>query len=320
MQYVRPWARRFGALVIATTAIFALGGAHVASAAPPFHGITLQKTCVDPVHIGDPYECAYRITNADDNNESITVSSVKDQVHAASGNVDSGELIGTLTWTASGGASCTPPGPTTTCTLPTKGATVESSLNSFYTVQAADFGLPDHALNDDVAIIWAEPVCVNGGCPVGPKTSTTGASATVIPFTPSVETLLSNPGPVASGTMITDQATLTGASPDAGGTVDYAVYSDNTCTTLVQALGTKTVTNGLVGPSDPWTAVAGNFWFQATYSGDPATGNVGPVSSDCTTEPITVESPGVSIVKKTNGADANDPNGADVPNIKPGTR
>src|SRR4029079_11167424 len=103
MQIARPWMRRAGALIIATTAIFALGGANIASAAvpPPFHGITLQKTCVDPVHIGDPYECAYQITNADDNSESITVTSVRDQVHAASGNVNSGELIGSLTWTVS---------------------------------------------------------------------------------------------------------------------------------------------------------------------------------------------------------------------------
>ena len=292
MQNVRPWMKRLGALVVATTAIFALGGANIASAQvvpPPFHGITLLKTCVDPVQIGDPYECAYRITNSDDNSESITVSSVKDQVHAASGNINSGELIGSLTWTGSGGATCTPPGPTTTCTLPTKGATIQSDLNSFYTVQAADFLIDPvgHLLDDDVSIVWQEPVCVNGGCPVGPKTSSTGASATILQFTPSVETLLSPQGPVAIGTPVQDQATIFNASPDAGGTVNYAVYSNNTCTTLVQDLGTKTVTNGVVGPSDVWTPLAaGNFWFQATYSGDAS--NAGPVKSVCTSEPITV--------------------------------
>jgi LPXTG-motif cell wall-anchored protein len=77
------------------------------------------------------------------------------------------------------------------------------------------------------------------------------------------------------------------------GTVSYAVYSNNTCTTLVQALGTKVVNNGLVGPSDLWTpAAAGNFWFQATYSGDGA--NLGPIKSGCETEPITVGSPPVT--------------------------
>ena len=148
----------------------------------------------------------------------------------------------------------------------------------------------------------------------GPVSSGCAAEPLVVsPNHPSVTTLLSNPGPVAPGTLITDQATLVGATANAGGTVSYAVYSNNTCTTLVQALGTKTVTNGAVGPSDAWTAVTGNFWFQATYSGD--ANNTGPVKSDCLTEPITVEQPGVSIVKRTNGADANDPNGADVPNI-----
>src|SRR6478672_3185887 len=106
MQHVRHWTRRLGALVVATTAIFALGGPNAAHAAPPFHGLTPQKTCVDPVHIGDPYECAYQFTNADENGESIKITSVKDQVHAASGNIDSGELINVLTWTGTNGGFC----------------------------------------------------------------------------------------------------------------------------------------------------------------------------------------------------------------------
>jgi hypothetical protein len=156
---------------------------------------------------------------------------------------------------------------------------------------------------------------VQGGCPVGGQSGTTGASTTVTPFTPTITTLLSATS-VDPGTSVRDSATLHNASADAGGTVSYAVYSDNTCTTLVQSLGTKNVTNGVVPDSDNWTAVSGDFWFQATYSGDAS--NLGPVSSVCTEEPIHVTSPGVSIVKKTNDADANDPNGADVPNIKPG--
>ena len=210
-------------------------------------------------------------------------------MHAASGNVDSGELIGSLTWTTSGGATCTPPSPTTTCTLPVKNSAITSNLFSFYTVQAADFNIDPitHALDDDVKIIWAEPVCVHGGCPVGNKTSSTGASATVLLFTPSVDTLLSPQGPVAIGTPVHDQATINNASPNAGGTVHYAVYSNNTCTTLVQDLGTFPVTNGAVGPSNDFIpSAAGNYWFQATYSGDPS--NVGPVSSACLSEPLTV--------------------------------
>jgi uncharacterized repeat protein (TIGR01451 family) len=48
--------------------------------------------------------------------------------------------------------------------------------------------------------------------------------------------------------------------------------------------------------SNSWTATpAGNYWFQASYSGDPS--DTGPVSSACTSEPLVVESPGISITK-----------------------
>jgi hypothetical protein len=176
----------------------------------------------------------------------------------------------------------------TSCTLPNKGDSITSDDFTFYTVTAADYNQnPQHILSDDISIAWSEPVCVNGGCPVGGQTGTTGASTTVLNFTPSVNTQLVPAGPVAIGASVHDTATLTNASADAGGTVSYAVYSDNACTQLVQALGTKTVTNGVVPNSDTWTpASAGNFWFQATYSGDAA--NQGPVSSACTSEPITV--------------------------------
>ena len=253
----------------------------------PFHGITLTKSCNNTTPVGQPLECAYQITNADDNSESITVSSLTDVVHAAGGNASSGNILASLTWTPAGGASCSGP----TCTLPTKGASVTSALHSFYTVQAADFTIDPvgHLLDDTVSVSWSEPVCVNGGCPVGPKTATTGASTTVTKATPSITTKLSATAIDIGGT-VTDQATLVGATANAGGTVSYAVYSDVTCETLVKSLGTRTVTNGSVGPSDVWTAdTEGNFWFQATYSGDG--GNVGPIKSGCETEPITVGSP-----------------------------
>src|SRR6185503_18249933 len=110
----------------------------------------------------------------------------------------------------------------------------------------------------------------------GPVSSPcTSEPITVSPNQPSVNTQLVPPGPVNIGTPVHDTSTLTNATATAGGTVSYAVYSNNTCTTLVQALGTKTVTNGVVPDSDVWTATVGNFWFQATYSGD--ANNTGPV-------------------------------------------
>jgi hypothetical protein len=105
--------------------------------------------------------------------------------------------------------------------------------------------------------------------------------------TPSVTTLLSQSSPVAVGISVTDQATLNGASPTAGGTVSYAVYSDDNCTDLVASLGSETVTDATVGSSSSWTATpTGNYWFQATYSGDAS--DTGPVSSSCSSEPLVV--------------------------------
>jgi hypothetical protein len=123
---------------------------------------------------------------------------------------------------------------------------------------------------------------------VGPVSSACTSEPLVVKFEPAVTTQLTppGPGPVLAGTSVTDQATLTGASPTAGGTVAYAVFSNDTCTAQVASLGTKTVTDGSVGPSNAWIAVGGLYWFQATYSGDAS--DVGPVSSSCTSEPLTV--------------------------------
>jgi hypothetical protein len=125
----------------------------------------------------------------------------------------------------------------------------------------------------------------------------------IIPFntcvTPSITTQLklsdgSNAsGDIPVGTAIHDTATLHGATADAGGTVTYKVFDNNSCTTNANTVnaGTKTVTNASVPDSDPITFnTAGNFWWQATYSGDIALGgrNIGPTSSLCTSEPVTI--------------------------------
>jgi uncharacterized repeat protein (TIGR01451 family) len=135
-----------------------------------------------------------------------------------------------------------------------------------------------------------------GTPPSGPDvTATATATVTVNPYTPSVATAVNPSGAVLVGTSVADQATLNGAGPTAGGTVSYAIYSDSDCSTLVKSLGTADVTDGTVGPSARWTPAAGDYWFQATYSGDDS--DTGPVSSTCGSEPVTVEAPGVTLVK-----------------------
>src|SRR4029453_342136 len=65
----------------------------------------------------------------------------------------------------------------------------------------------------------------------GPVSSACQSETLVVaPNTPSIAPTLSA-DPVSIGGTVTDSATLTGATADAGGTVTYKVYSDNTCTT-----------------------------------------------------------------------------------------
>ena len=85
---------------------------------------------------------------------------------------------------------------------------------------------------------------------------------------PSIATTLSaTTGSI--GASVHDSATLTGATSDAGGTVTYTIYDNNTCTTGARDAGTKTVVNGIVPDSNSLTFnSAGIFYWQAVYSGD----------------------------------------------------
>jgi hypothetical protein len=102
---------------------------------------------------------------------------------------------------------------------------------------------------------------------------------------PSIATTLSAETITVGGT-VHDSATLTGATADAGGTVTYTVYTNNTCTENAQAAGTKTVTNGVVPDSDAVTFnTAGDYYWQAVYSGD---ANNNSATSVCTSEHLVV--------------------------------
>ena len=101
--------------------------------------------------------------------------------------------------------------------------------------------------------------------------------------------------PITVGASIHDSSSLTGATADAGGTVGYAIYTNNTCTTLAtiaadgisgQPTGGAVTAGAPANSSSVTFNKTGSFWWQATYSGD--TNNVGPVKSPCTEEPLTV--------------------------------
>jgi hypothetical protein len=102
---------------------------------------------------------------------------------------------------------------------------------------------------------------------------------------PSIATTLSAENITVGGT-VHDSATLTGTTPNAGGTVTYTVYTNDSCTEDPQDAGTKTVTNGVAPDSDPITFnSAGDYYWQAVYSGD--ANNTGATSL-CTSEHLVV--------------------------------
>jgi hypothetical protein len=119
----------------------------------------------------------------------------------------------------------------------------------------------------------------------GATSTCTSEILTVNKNSPTIATSLSSSSITVGGT-VHDSATLSGATSDAGGTVTYTVYSDNTCQTFVADGGTKTVTNGSVPNSDPVTFnSAGTFYWQAVYSGD---ANNNGASSACQSETLVV--------------------------------
>ena len=102
---------------------------------------------------------------------------------------------------------------------------------------------------------------------------------------PTITTLLSTSS-VAVGGSVNDTAALNGATPDAGGTVTYSVYSNNECTGTSRDAGTVTVTNGNVPPSSSLTfSTPGTVYWRAVYSGDAKNNGA---SSVCTSEQLVV--------------------------------
>jgi len=116
-------------------------------------------------------------------------------------------------------------------------------------------------------------------------TSACTSEQLIVRTNPSVTTTLSGTS-IAIGDSVHDSATLNGASSDAGGTVTYTVYSNNTCTQGAVSAGTVTVTNGVVPDSNAIQFNnAGTFYWQAVYSGDLK--NNGAVSA-CISEVLVV--------------------------------
>jgi len=170
-------------VLILIAIVAALGLAQSASAQcipeEEFHGISLVKLAQGQTPIGQPYLARYRITNSEDTaGDTLEVTSLSDTVFASGGNVVSGNILATLTWTYSGGAYWD--GINNKIILPAGGQAV-SNYHSFYTVVAGDFNLLNHKLNDQVTIGWKD-LCngCSNNCAGIPETATASGSTTII--------------------------------------------------------------------------------------------------------------------------------------------
>ena len=99
-------------------------------------------------------------------------------------------------------------------------------------------------------------------------------TSTVDKASPAISTVAVATDNALPGTSVKDTATVTGLSAEATGTVSFAIYSNNSCTTLVTTLGPVaigTVTGGTataVSPVYTGITAAGDYFFIASYSGD----------------------------------------------------
>ena len=306
--------------ILGIAVLFVLLGLGVggAQAQNGFHGIAFNKGCDSPTNIGDPYSCAYQLLNVvDTNNDTLRVTGLSDQVHAAGGDVNSGNILGSLQLVFSdpsvscvgGGGLGTLASPylgATSCLIP-KGSFIATSDFSFYTVVAADFGLPDHSLTDTATLSWAD-TCDHSSaptnCTTGAQTATAGSSSAISQLGSSTATDIHNAAhqvvtTVAAGSTVHDFVTVSGqpGSPNPTGKVTLNWFLNGTCTGAPAASKDETLAaDGTVDATDfPFTVnSAGHRAFQATYQGDATyTGSTGAC------EPLTVVDANIQLTPPT---------------------
>src|SRR5215475_3727543 len=100
---MRGFAARRALICVCAVAALLTFGVVGASAQGQFHGIAFTKGCANNTNIGSPYSCAYQILNVvDQGQDTLMVTGLTDVVHAASGDVNSGNILGALELVFSG--------------------------------------------------------------------------------------------------------------------------------------------------------------------------------------------------------------------------
>jgi hypothetical protein len=140
-------------------------------------------------------------------------------------------------------------------------------------------------------------VVYSGDANNSPATSTcssevlTVSPAQLVKASPTITTTLSTTTALI-GTSVFDSAVFVNGTTTSGGVVTYKIFSNNSCTSLYQNAGTKTVTNGVIPNSDSVVLnTAGTYYWQVSYPGDAFTN---PATSTCTNEVVTINATGTT--------------------------
>src|SRR4051794_4722904 len=163
---------------LAMLAVAAMVMASAAAADPPRvdYGVSSAKGCESPTFVGNKDFCFYTFTNitavgANDvaSTDTVLVTSAVDTVHAAGGDVSSGNILSQLGLVfapaagvgapvcvggAGAGTQVSPYVGATQCTLP-YGASISSMDFGWYTTKPADFlQNASHKLSDQIDFTW----------------------------------------------------------------------------------------------------------------------------------------------------------------------
>src|SRR5215212_7746373 len=304
MRRMRGLSRRhrfLSAAIVAAcaAATFGVVGAVAVDGNPVQHGLSVTKGCTSPLKIGEPYTCSFTIRNVlDEAHDTMTVSGLVDTVHAAGGDVSSGDLFSSLKLVfvqdtaiapptciggTGAGTAANPYTSATQCTLPF-GSRLNVLSTALYTVQAADYALPNHILKDDVAVsrqdLCDDPAAThNINCNPSPPPAAASSQALLLQLESATATVIHDAGhnvvtAVPFGSFVHDRVTVTGqpGKPAPSGNATFDWFENFDCTGTPKATSGNVTLNGngqADGTSFPQLPAApGLYSFKAHYKGD----------------------------------------------------